>query len=314
MIENIDKELIEIKTKINEKENLEHKLEAARLELQKLHAKKAGLKTQLLKEQKDVKSLEKLTLKSIWYSFIGSRNEKLRNEREELSKVEYEYHYLNDIINRLQSEIDYYIDKINNLKHLESQYETLLKQKETMIYNNNHELYEPLTKLNQEIINLEANIKEINEALIAGKEVINALEEIKKALNSASGWGTWDLLGGGLFSDLMKHSKLDEAERKIRDLQYLLNKYNRELKDINMHININLDISSTLKFFDFFFDNIFSDLMVHSKIQRALEQINNAYRIINNQLSELDIELKRNTYNIKQIYNQKKQLLTPNKL
>lgn len=69
MIENIDKELIEIKTKINEKENLEHKLEAARLELQKLHAKKAGLKTQLLKEQKDVKSLEKLTLKSIWYSY-----------------------------------------------------------------------------------------------------------------------------------------------------------------------------------------------------------------------------------------------------
>ena len=45
-----------------------------------------------------------------------------------------------------------------------------------------------------------------------------------KNLNSAEGWGTWDLLGGGLISDLAKHSHIDDAKNDVANAQNLLRK------------------------------------------------------------------------------------------
>ena len=35
----------------------------------------------------------------------------------------------------------------------------------------------------------------------------------QEKLNSASNWGIFDMFGGGLFSAIMKHSKMDDAQQ-----------------------------------------------------------------------------------------------------
>ena len=106
-------------------------------------------------------------------------------------------------------------------------------------------------------------------------------------LNKAKGWGTLDLFGGGLLSNMIKHSHLDDADSQLSQLKYLINKYTRELKDVNMQLSIDLDISNMLKFMDFFFDNFFSDFMVQSRIEKTFQQAREAYYKVQQQLDEL---------------------------
>lgn len=54
--------------------------------------------------------------------------------------------------------------------------------------------------------------QELQEAWDAGKAALSCTDHILSQLDSAEGWGTWDLVGGGLITDLVKHSHLDEAQ------------------------------------------------------------------------------------------------------
>jgi len=311
MIKQIDNDLLEIKMKLKEKEKYQHKLKDVMTELKEYENKRSKLVVELKKEKKDVEKLQKLSFSSIWYSLIGGKYEKLKKEKEELSQVEYEYKFNKETITRLKNESKYFKDKIYGIKQLEENYNKLLIEKEKLIFDNNSDLYQPLNDINQKIIHNENNLKEITEAINAGNKVLSALKTIHNALKKAKGWGTYDIIGGGFFANMIKHSHIDEAENNMRDLKYLLNKYTRELKDVNMQVSINIDISEMLKFADFFFDNIFSDMMVQSKINRSLEQVKKTYATIGNQLSELKKQHKNSKIEIKDLKEKKNKILSP---
>ena len=50
--------------------------------------------------------------------------------------------------------------------------------------------------------------REIQEALTAGENALQSLYAASEQLDSARNWGIVDLLGGGFFTDLIKHSKI----------------------------------------------------------------------------------------------------------
>ena len=50
--------------------------------------------------------------------------------------------------------------------------------------------------------------KEIDEAIASGEHALISLREAQNKLNSARNWGIFDMLGGGLITDLIKHSKM----------------------------------------------------------------------------------------------------------
>ena len=312
MLNKIDQELLEIKMKLKDQENYEHKLKNVLYEIKGYEQKKIKLLPQLSKEKKDVDKLEKLTLKSIWYSLLGSKTLKLNKEKAELSKVEYEYKFINETIKRLIAESEYYQDKIAGSKQLEAEYQKLINEKEQLISDSNHELSQPLSQINQERVVVESSIKEINEAINAGTEVMDALSSIIKVLNKAKGWGTLDLFGGGLLSNMIKHSHLDDADSQLSQLKYLINKYTRELKDVNMQLSIDLDISNMLRFMDFFFDNFFSDFMVQSRIEKTFQQARKAYYKVQQQLDELRVQHRNQKTKIKTLTDNKNKLLSPN--
>ena len=54
--------------------------------------------------------------------------------------------------------------------------------------------------------------KERMEALAAGQNALASLENAKKMLSGARGWGIYDtLFRGGVISGLVKHSKMKHA-------------------------------------------------------------------------------------------------------
>ena len=123
----------------------------------------------------------------------------------------------------------------------------------------------------------DAEFREINEAVLAGERALNSLREAKSKLNSARAWGVYDILGGGMISSIVKHSKVNDANEWLEQANRDLRRFAKELRDVpgeELYVQAG-DLASTL---DIFFDNIFSDFIVQNRINEAREEID---RLIN---------------------------------
>ncbi len=311
MISEIDNELLEIKAKLNEKTSLLRKLDGAKAELRDLNQKKSQLTASLLKEKKDVDKLEKMSFANFWTSLIGTKSEKLKKEKDEFSQVEYDYKMLNETLQQVNDEVSGFQGKLTEYSQYNLDYERLLNEKEKLIMNEHLDVYDSLTKINENLNTINKNTIEIKEAIAAGNQVYDSLITIKRSLDKAHGWGTFDILGGGLISDMAKHSNIRDAKAQIQNLNYLFNKFTRELKDVNTTMTIEINISDTLKFADYFFDGFISDFMVQSRINRSLDQVRNAISSVSSQLNQLHNQLDESNRRVSTLMENKKDLLIP---
>ena len=70
--------------------------------------------------------------------------------------------------------------------------------------------------------------REIQEALTAGENALQSLYAASEQLDSARNWGIVDSLGGGFFTDLIKHSKMGKAEEYLSQARYYLQQFQKE--------------------------------------------------------------------------------------
>ena len=130
----------------------------------------------------------------------------------------------------------------------------------------------------------ETMAREVREARAAGIRALNSLRKAQGYLDSARGWGILDMLGGGMISSLIKHSKLSDAQRCIDQAQYDLDAFRRELADVNLPY---AEIDGFLTFADVFFDGFLADLMVQSRINDAREKLEDACQQVEDVLRQL---------------------------
>lgn len=129
--------------------------------------------------------------------------------------------------------------------------------------------------------------KERNEAILAGERALDSLRAARDELNSAGNWGLVDLLGGGLISGLVKHSKMSNAQNYMEQAKWNLQNFSRELQDVNMVHNLNLELGDFLTFADFFFDGIVADWLVQDRINETKRQVEDAIRHVETILGQL---------------------------
>ena len=129
--------------------------------------------------------------------------------------------------------------------------------------------------------------KERNEAILAGERALDSLRAARDELNSAGNWGIVDLLGGGLISGLGKHSKMSNAQNYMEQAKWNLQNFSRELQDVNMVHNLNLELGDFLTFADFFFDGVVADWLVQDRINETKRQVEDAIRHVETILGQL---------------------------
>lgn len=128
---------------------------------------------------------------------------------------------------------------------------------------------------------------EIRETIEAGRNALRSLQAAEQNLGSAGNWGIADMLGGGFITTMMKHSKIDDVSEYMERARGDLRRFQKELRDIQVNTDFNLDIGDFLKFADFFFDGFIADYMVQSKIRDAERQIQEAKLRVENILTQL---------------------------
>ena len=129
--------------------------------------------------------------------------------------------------------------------------------------------------------------REMKEALDAGERALSSLRNTQEKLNSAGNWGLFDMFAGGLFSTIMKRSKMDDAQQLMEAAKSDLKRFQRELKDVHIPLDLRMEVGSFLSFADFFFDGFVADYLVQSKISEAKEQVSDAIIRVEQILNEL---------------------------
>ena len=116
-------------------------------------------------------------------------------------------------------------------------------------------------------------LRETEEALRAGQEAHRQAQQVLDTLRNAKGWGVYDLLGGGMISGLIKHSRMDKAQQQLEDFRRALERFNRELKDVRVQCSASVELSGFWRVADLVWDGFISDWTVLSKISDAKERV-----------------------------------------
>lgn len=128
---------------------------------------------------------------------------------------------------------------------------------------------------------------EIREAVAAGERALTSLRRAQEKLNSARNWGLFDLFGGGFITDMIKHSRMNDASALMENARADLLVFQRELRDVCVPTEFRMEVSDFLTFADFFFDGVIADYLVQSKIADARAQVSDAIYQVERLLRDL---------------------------
>lgn len=119
--------------------------------------------------------------------------------------------------------------------------------------------------------------REVEEALAAGEVATKHLGEAQRRYSHASDWSGVDtFLDGGMFTSMMKHDRIDKATEELRLASVAVERFSRELADVELPGLAVPIVDDFERGIDIFFDNIFTDWSVRSRIKDAQAQVDAA--------------------------------------
>ncbi len=262
------------------------------------------LSAELEKENEDVLKLESSNITSLFYAILGTKEERLEKEKQDLLKIRLKYDQCKNNVDFLIAETKRLVDELNQVESCEMEYDILLNKKLEAINIEDKQTSDELKKLIQRKESMKANIIEIDEAIKAGEEALKAIENTIKELEKAEGWGVVDILGGGFLTTAVKYSHVDEAGHYAEEAQRTLGRFKREMSDIVMITGTEIAIGTFETFADYFFDGLIFDWVVQSEIGKSLDAVKNTKNQTDKAMSKLYEEKVTEEFMIKQLEDQ----------
>jgi len=272
MLEELNVQLIDVKEKLRTRRKLQAALSSARQRLAQERARCRELEGELERENADVTKLEGLSLTGLFATILGSKEEQLEKERQEVLAAKLRYDTCAHAISALEREVADLQHQLARLDDLDARYQAILDRKEELMLETGAGPASRLLQLSEPLADARSDVRELDEAISAGDQVLDGLDHAIAALKSAGGWRVWDLLGGGIVATAVKHSRIDDARASIHRVQELLWRFRRELADVEADPDVGVDLSSFEAFADYFFDGLIVDWIVQSRIENSLEK------------------------------------------
>lgn len=131
-------------------------------------------------------------------------------------------------------------------------------------------------------------LREIDEAIAAGREALEALEDAADSLDSAKRWGIVDILGGGLITSVTKHSRLGDANHALADARVALARFSAQLDDVRGVAGLTAEVNRWNAFFDIACDNWLADIFVQKEMSDAADRVDEAIETVKRAVRRLE--------------------------
>ena len=302
MLRELNEQLVQVQEQVAARSRLRQALDAAQDRLQQARTRSDELDLQLGKEDLDVRDLEGLSLTGLFYTLLGTKEQRLDVDRQELLAAQLRYEQARAEIDLLEAEVSTLEQQLTQFDDLDARSEQILAEKERIIVAANNEQTQTLFCLSSELATGQNMLREVDEALAAAREVLQSLGNVGDSLRSAGNWGVVDMLGGGMLTTMIKHGHIDDAHKTISHVQHLLRRLHRELDDIHLASGDLGDMSEFETFADYFFDDLITDWIVQSRINRSaahIQAVTQRVHVLSGKLEQKRIALQREVGNIK---------------
>ena len=294
-----DERLQLLQQQMSRRTQLTLQMESLGAQLEEQKRKVQQLQEAANSEQYDVTELESLSFASILARIAGNLDEKLNKEKKEAFAAAAKYESARRELENIQVDIRSLADELHGLETAEAEYKQVLKEKRQALADGGDETAKEILELERRIAYLHSQKAELDEAYEAGSDAMDVARGIADSLSSASGWATWDLLGGGILTDMIKHSHMNDAQQQIGTLQTALRRFRTELADVKIDDDLDFQMDGFTSFGDWFLDGLIFDWMALDHISKSEVQIQNTSNQIAMAISKiqdlqeaLDVELR----------------------
>jgi len=294
--------------KLNKKiESLEQQIEHAQQDIQK-HEQ------DLKKTRQQLNKLEGFSFVNLFRGWSGKKDELIEENMDQIAVTELKLVEAQLTCKDLQEDRNDLVQQLSTIhvSTIREQLEKIENEKQVWLMANAPAAAKELTDIIEQELLCKQLKTEIHEAIDAGKQALNKLSDAGSKLQDAKSYSTWDtFLGGGFIATALKHEKLDETNGYLHDAQMALQRFQNELLDIEeMRQNtLTVHTDGFVMFTDYFFDNIFTDWSVHSKITSAIDQISRVQDDVANTLSDLKQKLSITTEKENALQEEKQSIL-----
>ena len=280
------------------------------LEAEKLHKKIETVKRLLTHAEREIEyhesdlqdvrkqlnKLEAFSFVNLFREWSGKKDELIEQNMDRVAVSELKLIEAQLTCEDLQDEQIDLIQKFNaiNETYIAQQLQQINEQKQQWFQQHAPEVANQLNSILQQELLCKQLVKEIEEAMEAGNMALSKLTDAGAALHEAHSYSTWDtFLGGGFIATALKHEKLNETNSTIHDAQMALQRFHNELLDVKemRQDALVVDTDGFVLFTDYFFDNIFTDWSIHSKITTSMNQISRVQDDVANTIQELEQKL-----------------------
>jgi len=284
--------IVEIKERLHERSRLESRRDTLTKRIREQEGLIVQLEVKLDMEQQDVEKLTKMSLTNLFHTILRSKDEQLELERQQALAAALKLQEAQQTLAELKEELFENGTKLAGLSHVEAEYNQLMQAKEQWLREWPQAAI-MLEQMEQQISEKGLLLKELREALSAGKGVLSHLTDASNSLQKAEGWGNWDMwANGGLISTHIKHGHIDDARSFIHSANRQLEVFQKELADLKQSTNVHIDISGMLKMADYWFDGLIADWIVQGKINDAQQQTLDALHQVREIVSRLEVNYR----------------------
>jgi hypothetical protein len=292
-----------------------HELKAATGRIAELNARHrqvsdrlAAAQLQAQDDQREVRSLDGLSLTHVLAALHGSRQDKLARAKAEADKAAFQAAELARQVQAIEGELHAAQSQADSLTSAPDQYERSLTAKEQLLEQSDDPRAHELLSLADERGRLSGELTEIADAERTAQAALTALDAVQSALTSASGWNTFDEFGGGMIASMQKHSKLDQAASLAAEADRQLATLRTELTSVG-ELAPRLSIGSGTRFVDIWFNSIFTDMAFSSHINQARQNTAQAVQTVNSVQQLLRQQRDQAQRRLAQIAERRQQLL-----
>ncbi|WP_213421765.1 hypothetical protein [Bhargavaea massiliensis] len=295
----------ELRMRMTERDRMKKRYESKEAERAEARRNYDRLKAHLTKEQQDVLKLGQFSFANKFRQLTGKMDEIMEKELNEAAEAELKFNEAEKVLMDLEEETAALKAELDRPEYefLDDDWEAFVQEKELWMRNNDETAVRKLQQVADERAGLQSLRREIEEAIHAGQDAGRVLQSAMSQLGNAEGMSMWDtFLGGGMIVTAMKYSSINSSDDKIHRAQRALRRFQSELADVEEFDQQRLTVNKGdfLNFTDFFFDNMFTDWMVHSRIteakgelDRVLADVERVLRELRDRLTRTDEEIAR---------------------
>lgn len=294
-----------------ERAALQRRLQALREQQATTKSRVDETRALLAEEERDVDKLESFSATRILVALKGDRSTELERQVAERDAARYraaEAQARHDVLLREEASLN---AQLSNYEDVEQEYAAALDAKEAALRDDPSPTAARLLEVSSERGTLAARDTELTQAHEVGVIAQQWLAVADGKFGAARTWSNWDSFGGGgMLTDMMKYDRLDEATASLKSSNQALQALSRELADLGMAAVGAVQTDNLTRGFDVWFDNIFSDMSVRTRIINAHERVKQMRAAVAQVMAQIEAEHAKVAQQILALDGEREKLLT----